>query len=463
MKKVAPIPAWLSPDIHPATTLVCQQILNDKSPEVVAEGPTRTSKTLLDLQKLFHNLFTIPNFRGAIVRANSVDLDASIRYDITRTLLRYPIGHPRSPIRAEGGPTRFHTLHFPRGGECRLGGLNNPTHILGTEYDMMLISQLDEINEEQYQICKTRCAGSAGNWLDADGMPLFQILSDMNPTVPDAWMYEREKEDLIKFYFVNFKDNPYFYRRGRWSKIGYTTVSELNRGLTGIYHDRYFKGLRVAAEGAVFEILDCHLIDTLPDLTEYTIYNAMDFGMSDPSVCLWIAWNKLINDTIVFREWRRTNTDILTMGSIVNLINEVNYHTIEETVVDNDLNNIALLQRDCDIPCVSASTVKGPGSIMRGVHLLQHALAQTVLGRPGGIRFYTGLLHDEDPNPEAKGYKNTIQELRNARYDPNKSDAIIDGADHGIDPLRYHLLRRHQGMLDPNRDGVPLTVGNLNV
>lgn len=456
-------PAWLSPKIYPATSPACLEILSDHSPAVVAEGPTRTSKTLTNLQKVLHLLFTVPNFRASIVRANAVDLDASVRYDLSRTLSRFSFDDPRCPIRVEGGPTKFHTLHFPLGGECRLGGMNNPTHVLGTEYDMIVISQLDELLEEQFALLSTRCAGTAGNWMRKDGMPLFQILSDMNPSIPDFWAYEYEKKELMKFVTVGFKDNPYFFRQNRWSKIGYTAVKQLDRGLTGIYHDRYFKGLRVAAAGAVFEIKDCHLIDTLPDMSGYTLYQAMDFGMSDPSVNLWIGWNKQINDTIVFREWRRTNTDILTMGHTINSINDVNYHTIEETVTDNDLNNIALLNRECNIPAVSASSVKGPGSVMRGVHLLQHALANTVLGRPGGLRFYTGLLHDEDPNPDAKGFRDVIQELKNARYDPEKSDQIIDGADHGIDPLRYHFLRRFQGMLDPNASGVPLTVGDLNL
>ena len=79
-----------------------------------------------------------------------------------------------------------------------------------------------------------------------------------------SWMYQRETEGLLKFVKFGFADNPYFYRGGRWSKVGKTTVEELDRGLTGIFHDRYFLGLRRAPEGMVFDLQDSDIIEELP-------------------------------------------------------------------------------------------------------------------------------------------------------------------------------------------------------
>ena len=90
---------------------------------------------------------------------------------------------------------------------------------------------------------------------------------------------------------LDFADNPAFYRDGRWSGKGKNTVDELNRSLTGIFHDRYFKGLRRAPEGMVFELMPDDIIEELPDMSGFVHYNCMDFGMSAPSVCLWIAEN----------------------------------------------------------------------------------------------------------------------------------------------------------------------------
>ena len=453
-------PAWMHPDIFPSTSLNSLAVYETLVPEFCMEGPTRTSKTLKGLEKQIGLHFKIPGLRSAIVRSNNSDMDASIRYDIARTLLRYDLEDPRSPIRQEGGPTRFHTLHI-NDGEIRLGGLNRPKHILGTEYDLVFISQLDQVTREQYEILKTRCSGSAGNWLYPDGSPIFQIMCDMNPAPPDFWAYDREAEGRMEFIKIGFRDNPYFFRDGRWSKIGFSTVRELDRSLTGIYHDRYFKGLRVAAEGAVFEIRPEHLIDVLPDLSDYLIYNLMDFGVSkSPNVCLWLAWNPRIDDTIVFREFARTDTDTITFGHQMCDINAQVGERPQMTLTDDDINLVKILRRECGITPIQTAR-KGPGSINDGLMLINHSLAQTVLGKPGGLRIYKGLVYGgADPNPDAND-DNLITELRNIRWDAEKSETVVGGRDHRIDPLRYWYLWKHRGGLKPGSGGA--TAGALNV
>ena len=300
---------YLHPQIFNGYTAPHQVMMTDRSREICAEGPARTSKTLRNLRKLLALHFRYEGFMSCIVRTNSVDLDDTIRYDLRTTLLKYQLDDPRSPIQQSGGPTRFHTLRI-NGGEMRLGGMNRPGRILGTEYDAIMLSELSQFTEEQYQMLKTRCSGSAGNWRDANGDVMFQISCDTNPDVPDSWMYKREDEGLLKFVKFGFMDNPYFYRSGRWSKVGKTTVDELDRGLTGIYHDRYFKGLRRAPEGMVFDLPDSAIVDELPDdLSRWMHYNAMDFGMSAPSVTLWIAENPQTQEVIVYREWRHHSKD----------------------------------------------------------------------------------------------------------------------------------------------------------
>ena len=174
-------------------------------------------------------------------------------------------------------------------------------------------------------------------------------------------MYQREGEGLLKFVKFGFQDNPYFFRGGRWSKVGKTTVDELDRGLTGIYHDRYFKGLRRAPEGMVFDLADSDIIDELPDMSGWMHYNAMDFGMSAPSVTLWIAENPHTEEVVVYREWRHTQKTSIEMGHEVRTLRQVNGERILNTVIDNDEEKRRLLLSHCRIP--SEVTEKGPGSV----------------------------------------------------------------------------------------------------
>ena len=130
---------YLSPQIYSGATAPHLVMMTDPAREICAEGPARTSKTLRNLRKLLALHFRNEGFMSCIVRTNSVDLDDTIRYDLRNTMLKYQLDDPRSPIQQSGGPTRFHTLRI-NGGEMRLGGMNRPGRILGTEYDAIMLS-----------------------------------------------------------------------------------------------------------------------------------------------------------------------------------------------------------------------------------------------------------------------------------------------------------------------------------
>ena len=428
---------YLHPQIYNDYTSPHIAMMTDKSREICAEGPARTSKTLRNLRKLLALHFAHSGFMSCVVRTNSVDLDDTIRYDLRHTLLKYQFDDPRSQIEQSGGLTRFHTLRI-NGGEMRLGGMNRPGSILGTEYDAIMLSELSQFTVDQYQMLKTRCSGSAGNWRDKNGDVQFQMICDTNPSVPDFWMYQREDEGLLKFVKFGFADNPYFYRGGRWSKVGKVTVEELDRGLTGIYHDRYFKGLRRAPEGMVFDLQDSDIIDELPpDIDRWMHYNCMDFGMSAPSVCLWIAENPKTDEIVVFREWRHTQKTSIDMGNEVKIIRADNKERILKTIIDNDEEKKRLLLSHCRI--TSELTEKGPGSVFHRTLLVQNALKEKRL------KFYRHLRCNVDPELiRNKKPLDVISEIRLAHF---PKDAKVDsnmekGNDHGIDALGYWFLWR---------------------
>ena len=428
---------YLHSQIFPGTTEAHKTMMTTRRREVCAEGPARTSKTLRNLRKLLSLHFRHEGFMSCIVRTNSVDLDDTVRYDLRNTLLKYELDDERSPIQQSGGPTRFHTL-FINGGELRLGGMNRPGRILGTQYDAIMLSELSQFTDEQYQLLKTRCSGSAGNWRDANGDVMCQMLGDTNPDVPDHWMYQREDAGLVQFVKFGFQDNPYFYRSGRWSKPGKTTVDELNTGLTGIYHDRYFKGLRRAPEGMVFDLAESDIVNELPsDIDRWMHYNAMDFGMSAPSVTLWIAENPQTEEVLVYREWRHTQKNSIEMGNEVKKIREVNGERILHTVIDNDEEKQRLLRTHCRI--ASELTEKGPGSVFHRTLLVQDALKRKRLS------FYRHLRFNSDPElMRNKKPLDVIQEMRMAHFpkDAKRNENPVKGDDHGIDALGYWFLWR---------------------
>ena len=439
--------SWLNPKYHKSDSRNYRDMMTSTEKELMVIGSTRTSKTTLGLRKIFGLHFKHHGFKSAIVRAYSVDLHDSIREDI-KDLFKYPLDDPRCPVRAEGG-TQFHTLHI-NGGRCVLGGMNRPGRILGTGHNFMMYSQADQSTHEEIQVIKTRL-GALPNWRMPDGSIRSELLLDANPTRKNHHLMKRKEDGTLPFLQFTFMDNPLFFRKGRWSRVGKDYVEDLNRDLEGVYHDWYFKGIAADPEGAVFEIHAEHVLDELPDdIDDYLWYNAMDFGMTEPNVCLWIGEHHDTGDIIVAKEFRHTGLDIIEFGNRIRDIRRQADWRVLRTIIDNDENRQKLLQRHCSIPSEMAR--KGPGSIVDGINIIQQRLRNTLEGRNGGLRFYKGLR--DGFAPDAKLVRNhkpleTITEMRNLQYRSEEEktgspqDDLPVGRDkHGIDALRYWCLWR---------------------
>ena len=438
---------WMSPKLLKSDSQSYRDIMTATDKELLAVGSARTTKTTLSLRKLFGSHFKHEGFKSAIVRAASVDLHDSIREDI-KFLFRYPLEDPRCPVKAEGG-THFHTLHI-NGGRCVLGGMNRPGRILGTGQNMIFYSQAEQSTAEQLQILKTRL-GALGNWRNANGDILSQLLMDANPSRKDHHLLRREEKGLVRFINFTFTDNPLFFRQGRWSRIGKSYVEDLDVSLEGVYRDWYFLGIWSDPEGAVFEIKPEHVIDKLPeDIDKYLWYCAMDFGMTEPNVCLWIGQHSVTNDVLVAKEFRHTGLDIIEFGTRVREERRRSDWRVLRTIIDNDENRQQLLLKHCGISCEMAR--KGPGSIVDGINIIQQLLRNTSEGRPGGLRFYSKAREGFAPDPKlVKDHKplDTLTEIRNLQYRTEeqktgspKDDLPVGRDKHGIDAFRYWALWR---------------------
>lgn len=425
---------YLSRQILTSSTLVYQQVMRSTFPELCLEGKARTGKSIIGIRKLLALHAMHKGLRSCIARTKAVDLNDTIRYDLRNTVLQFAFDDPRSQIKQQGGPTRFDHLYL-NGGEMRLGGLDRPTALLGGQYDIAFLNELSQFNEEQFQLMKTRCSGSSGKWRDADGKIYYQILADTNPDIHEHFMYEREKHGLMQFLTFDFTDNPAFYRDGRWSRLGKTTVDGLDKGLTGFWHDRYFKGLRGSPEGIVYQLTSENILQSFPDLEGCSLYRACDWGQTHPSICLWIARNEETSDVFCYREWRKTHSDIIEMGDQIRAFSE--NEDIEATIIDHDENRQILLRDQCNIH--SEFAYKGAGSVLERVFLIQSALRNAQEGKPGGLYIYKDLVCNNDPNPNPKLKKSIIDEMQTLKFQSGK-DAPMKIGDDACDALGYFFL-----------------------
>ena len=447
---IPPVHAWRNKDLYAFESDNCIYVKNYDGRFLVVSGPTRTGKTLTILEFLFWIGFQVPKMRILIVRAKAVDLSDTIRPSIKDDLLEHRFSDPLSPLSARGGDEAFSNIYFPNGTEMILIGADRERKLLGGRYDIVFYSQVEQATQEQIQILLTRTVAT-GAWKYPDGMPRSLVICDDNPYRMDDPIYEAHQNgEDIDWITFDFEDNPFFFRKGQKTQ-NYSEVDRLDNNLVGVYHDRYFKGIRKSPTGAVFELQDCHKITELPwnesAIDDWLFFRAMDFGMSSPSTTIWIAEHKETQEVVVFREWGQTKTDVMLMAE---QILPLSPEEIEITIIDNNENNHDILEREFDIDC--EMTVKNDKSIMTGVYCIQKGLRQTVINHnaglennPGGLRIYEDV-HGVETNPDVH-VMTLWEELSKKVFAENtKKDTLEDGDDHKIDPLRYYYLYRLKDM-----------------
>ena len=137
----------------------------------------------------------------------------------------------------------------------------------------------DEITQYPYSFVKmaqSRCRGEGKTW------PKFWTC---NPDHPEHFVrreyIDNENIDVKSWHFT-LDDNPVLsdeYKR------------ELKASYSGVFYDRYILGKWVLAEGAVYSEFDqnLHVVDAVDLPDDWMRIRGIDFGYTNPFVCLWGA------------------------------------------------------------------------------------------------------------------------------------------------------------------------------
>lgn len=105
-----------------------------------------------------------------------------------------------------------------------------------------------------------------------------------NPGSPQHWFYlewiKRHKERNALYLHFEMTDNP---------GLSEKTLERYQNMFTGVFYDRYIRGLWVLAEGLVYEFGEENIVDKVPESGEY--YISCDYGTLNPfSAGLW-CWD----------------------------------------------------------------------------------------------------------------------------------------------------------------------------
>lgn len=398
--------------------------------EVILSGPYETGKTLVALHKVNALCCKYHGLRVLMVRKTYRSLVESACVTFETKVLAMRPGTDGAPVKKHGGshPTGY---SYPNGSRIVLGGMDNPSKLLSSEWDVIYVNQAEELTLDEWGALTGRATGRAEN------MPYAQVLGDCNPGPPTHWILHRPSLRMIE---ARHEDNPTLFDQttNTWTARGLTTLAVLD-ALPGVRRQRGRYGKWVAAEGQVYEDFDraVHLVDRemVKIRDGWPRLWAIDFGYTNPFV--WQEWvqdpdGRLYLNREIYRVRRLVEDharDILQLTA--------NGPRPAAVVGDHDAEDRATFERHAGVRVTPAYKAVSPG-----IEAVQARLRLAGDGKPRLFIVRDALAERDETLAEEHKPCSTLDEIdvyvwpKAVDGRPVKEAPVKDN-DHGMDPMRY--------------------------
>jgi phage terminase large subunit len=402
----------------------CKELFENDDDRIVISGPAGTGKSRACLEKVHRLMLKHPGARGLIARKTRTSLSEAALFTFEEIVLGE--GHPiLRPPRKRKYRDKY---VYPNGSEIILAGMDLPSKILSTEFDIIYVQETIELDADDWDILDTRLR----NWV----LPFQQQIGDTNPGPPQHWvkgMCDRGDAVMLE---SRHEDNPVLWDRvkKKWTKRGKAYLKRLDR-LTGALKQRLRFGLWVQSEGVVYEDYDpvIHLIPRRELPLEWRRIRVIDFGVKNPFVCHW--WI-IDNDGRMYldREIYMTGRTVNVHAELINQISEG--MDIEQTVCDHDLDDRMTLEEH------GIENIHAYKAISLGIQNVKERLQRGGDGKPRMFIFDDALIEMDESLEEAGLPWCTAQEFNVYIYPKGQSgkpkkEVPVDANNHGMDGARY--------------------------
>ena len=212
-------------------------------PELLFTGAAGTGKSF-GILLLLHLLSSrVPNLRILIARKTRESLTESVLVTYEQEVL--PLTGDQ--WLADGCKRRVRqSYQYPNKTEWIVGGLDKPTKILSTSYDIIFINEAIELTEEDWETLQSRI----GRPERSHGLNC--LIGDTNPGAESHWLKARCDNGRCELWPSFHEDNPGLHDGENWTDAGLSYLARLDR-LTGTRKARLRQGIWAAGEGAWFD------------------------------------------------------------------------------------------------------------------------------------------------------------------------------------------------------------------
>ena len=396
-----------------------RKIWKCRDQEVLAEGPAGTAKTRTILELLDFVARKYAHARILVVRKTRTSMTHSVMATFERFVKRPDV--------------HFHTTDqaykYGNGSLIAVGGLDNPTKVLSSEWDMVYCNEATELTEHEWETLSTRLRGGV--------VPYQQMIADCNPDVDSHWLNLRASTSKMTRIVTRHEDNPRYWdaAAGQFTEEGERYVKGVLDKLSGVRYLRYRKGVWAAREGLVYDGFDraVHVIprDKVPHLRTY--YRAIDFGFSNPFVAqLWGMDND--GRLYLLKEIYHTQRTVKVHAERIHRM--TGSLPIVASVADHDAEDRATLHEN------GIDTQPARKAIRPGIDAVIERLKLQGDGKPR-VYLVEDALVELDMSLRERGLPtSTIEEFSSyswptSRVDRNDKEVPIDAYNHGLDAARY--------------------------
>lgn len=433
-----------------------RRLFEARQPELLLSGPAGTGKSRACLEKLHMLALMNPGMRGLIVRKTLVSLGSTAL--VTWRRLVVPEALETGDVRFYGGSTAEPPQYRYRNGSAVvIGGLDKPTKIMSSEYDVIYVQEAIELTANDWEALTTRLR----NWR----ISFQQLIADTNPDVPHHWLNQRAGRGDTLMLESRHADNPLLYddQGNIVEPEGGEYLRKLDR-LTGVRKMRLRDGLWVAAEGLVYDSWDpaVHLVDRFFIPADWTRWWAIDFGYTNPMVCQWWAEDP-DGRLYLYREIYMTRRTVdVHARNILACVRKPAPHVVDAgrepdpavqadwvwteprpraVVCDHDAGDRAILERELGL-----STVAATKTVTGGIQATDARMQPAGDGKPRIAILRDSLVERDAELAEAMKPTCTAEEIVGYVWDTAGGKKIkeqpVKEDDHGCDALRYVVAER---------------------
>jgi PBSX family phage terminase large subunit len=199
--------------------------------ECLLAGPAGTGKSRAILQKLHFCAQKYPGMRAIICRKTRKSISQSAMVTYEKKVL--PEGWLDKYVHFSTVDQQY---EYANGSIIAVGGLDDSTKVMSSEWDMIYPQEATELLEEDWQALVTRLRNNV--------MPYQQLIADCNPSYPTHWLKLRCDRHETQMLYSTHADNP---------SLTPEYLESLRSSLHGVMKERLFEGKWAAASGMVYD------------------------------------------------------------------------------------------------------------------------------------------------------------------------------------------------------------------